>query len=324
MSIVQLKQSSSGKVAKVGRGDTAYYAFVPNPLPPTFEYDHELARVLVNTALCLGELVGYSRSVSNLEQVTAVFVRWEAVQSSRIEGIETTLANLYRYEAGDWQADSVAERWTSDLQAVLNCVQAIEHGFSRRRELPFSLGLLRECHAMLMSGNGQVEPGEFRGSQNWIGPGGSNLSSATYVPPPVHEMLTCLDQLEKYIYSNDSNPPLVQIAFAHQNFEAIHPFIDGNGRVGRLLIQLLLAEWWLLPQPLLCLSNYFWRNRDHYYALLLAVNEDGWWREWVLFFLRGVEQEAAVATNKLKELAELPPTAWAQAATIAAIIEGQG
>jgi Fic family protein len=191
-----------------------------------------------------------------------------------------------------------------DVREVYNYVTALEYGMERLNTLPVSLRLIRELHAKLMDNvrGGKLTPGEFRRTQNWIGPAGSTLTTATYVPPPVDEMLTTLDQMEKFIHSGSDLPALVQAAMVHYQFEAIHPFLDGNGRVGRLLIILLFCEWELLPQPLLNLSVYFERYRQEYYDRLMAVSQQGNWEGWVRFFLMGVSLQAKDSVVRLERL----------------------
>jgi Fic family protein len=175
------------------------------------------------------------------------------------------------------------------------------------KTLPVSLRLIREIHARLMENvrGGQLTPGEFRRSQNWIGPAGSTLDTATYVPPPVEEMLDALDAMEKFIHASSQIPPLVRAGFLHYQFEAIHPFLDGNGRMGRLLIILLLHEWHILSQPLLNLSVYFEARRQEYYTHLLEVSKKGAWEEWLLFFLTGVSIQAINDAVRLESLLSL-------------------
>jgi Fic family protein len=183
----------------------------------------------------------------------------------------------------------------------------MEYGLKRLDTLPVSLRLIRELHEHLMEGvrGEQATPGEFRRSQNWIGRRGCTLKDADFVPPPVNEMLESLDSFEKYLHSKNDCPPLVRLAFIHYQFEAIHPFLDGNGRIGRLLISLLLVSWNLLPLPLLYLSAFFEKYRNEYYELLMKISENGAWSDWVIFFLRGVEDQARDAIVRAKRLQDL-------------------
>ena len=221
--------------------------------------------------------------------------------SSRIEGTQATLGELLAAEAG-----GVVERSSADLREVGNYVVALEYGLERLSALPLSLRLVRELHQRLMQGlRGEVAtPGEFRRSQNWIGPPGCTLNDATYVPPPSSELMGCLDAWERFLH-DDALPPLVHAALVHSQFEAIHPFLDGNGRVGRLLITFLLIERNIIPSPLLYLSAYFEATRDEYYARLLAVTQSGEWEEWLAYFLRGVALQAEDALNRIRRIDDL-------------------
>ncbi|MDQ3646591.1 MAG: Fic family protein, partial [Actinomycetota bacterium] len=191
-----------------------------------------------------------------------------------------------------------------DVREVANYVVALDIALREDRELPLSLRLIRGLHEALMTGVGgaHVTPGEFRTSQNWIGPPGCTLNEATFVPPPPDDMWGALDAMEKYLHQPDDLPPLIRLAIVHYQFEAIHPFVDGNGRVGRLLISLLLHEWRLLPQPLLYLSAYFERTRSQYYALLLDVSLTGRWEQWIEYFLRGVAEQATDVIERARRL----------------------
>jgi len=236
------------------------------------------------------------------------FVRREAVLSSRIEGTQADVADLYAYQIGQLPLPGVAPAPPeSDVREVLNYVSALEYGLERLVTLPVSIRLIRELHERLMEGvrAGHATPGEFRRMQNWIGPPGCTLNEAPFVPPPVPQMHEALDGLEKYLHSQDVYPPLVRLALVHYQFEAIHPFIDGNGRVGRLLISLLLVERGLLPLPLLYLSAYFYRHRGEYYDLLSAVSERGAWAEWLSFVLQGIAEQSQDAAERAHQLQEL-------------------
>ncbi len=229
-------------------------------------------------------------------------MRREAVLSSRIEGTQASLSDLLYFEAAEEKNPK-----TVDVREVHNYVRALEFGLKRLSTLPVSLRLIRELHEKLMSNvRGQEKtPGEFRASQNWIGSSGCTLMDATYVPPPLFELMPCLGDLEKYLHAPVEMPPLLRLSYIHYQFEAIHPFLDGNGRVGRLLIPLLLCEWKILPQPLLYLSAYFEKNRSAYYDGLLAVSRKAAWEDWAIFFLRGVEQQSKDALKRAVLLQEL-------------------
>jgi Fic family protein len=225
------------------------------------------------------------------------------VLSSRIEGTRASLNDVYVYEA---EQLSYLEP-TTDVREVHNYVKALDYGLERLRSLPVSLRLIREVHAELMEGvrGEHLTPGEFRRSQNWIGPPGSTIELARFVPPPVEEMHSALDDLEKYIHASTDLPPLVRAALIHYQFEAIHPFLDGNGRIGRLLVILLLIEWGLLAQPWLYLSAYFEAHRSVYYDHLLAVSQRGEWEDWLAFFLEGVQRQSDDAIDRIEKLQHL-------------------
>ena len=275
-----------------------YRAFLPAPLPPPIEWDSALAAALSRADLAVGRLAGEGRRFSNPHLFIRSFVRREAVLSSRIEGTRTTLAELLVAEAG---ASGTADN--ADLREVANYVAALEYGLDRLDTLPLSLRLIREVHEQLMRGvrGDAATPGEFRRSQNWIGPPGCTLNDASYVPPPPDRLMPCLDALERFLHE-DSLPVLVHAALAHAQFEVIHPFLDGNGRVGRLLITLLLAERGVLPSPLLYLSAYFEETREDYYAHLFAITEAGAWEDWLVYFLRGVRLQADDALARIERL----------------------
>jgi Fic family protein len=278
-----------------------YLAYIPNPLPPALAWKPELVRALSEADRLIGRLAGEGGRLPNPHLLMRPFVRREAVLSSRIEGTQATLGELLAAEAG-----AVVERSPEDLREVGNYVVALEYGLQRLKDLPLSLRLVRELHEKLMRGvrGDTATPGEFRRSQNWIGMPGCTLTNATYVPPPVSELMTCLGDWEKFLHDH-TLPPLVQIALAHYQFEAIHPFLDGNGRVGRLLITLFLVERSILPTPLLYLSAFFEATRRDYYDRLLAVSERGEWEAWVQYFLHGVARQSEDALNRAVRINKL-------------------
>jgi Fic family protein len=265
-------------------GPGGYRAFVPAPLPPAIEWSQGLVAASADAHLLLGRLAGEGSRLPNPHIFIRPFLRREAVLSSKIEGTQATLGELLAAEAG-----AAVSRSPEDLREVANYVVAVEHGIRRLKSLPLSLRLVREVHARLMRGvrGGSSVPGEFRRIQHWIGPARSTILTATYVPPPPDELLPCLGAWELFLHDRGL-PPLIQIALAHYQFEAIHPFVDGNGRVGRLLIGLYLIERGILPAPLLYLSAYFERTRHDYYALLRGVTDRGEWGPWLEYFLEGV------------------------------------
>jgi Fic family protein len=279
---------------------TGYWAFLPAALPPVITWSLPLVSALADAERDLSKLTTMAGSFPFPRLLIQPFVRREAVLSSRIEGTRATLTDLYAYESAQL---SFLEPG-NDVREVYNYVRALEYGLERVKTLPVSLRLIREIHAKLMDGvrGGNLTPGEFRRSQNWIGSIGSTPSTAAYVPPPVDEMNSGLDQLEKFIHAGSEIPALVRAGLVHYQFEAIHPFLDGNGRIGRLLMILLLSEWNLLPQPLLNLSVYFERYRQEYYDLLLSVSQKGNWESWLRFFLRGVSVQASDSVVRLNRL----------------------
>ena len=299
MKLEDFAGSKSGKCIKTTGG---YCAFIPNPLPPPLKYDKKLIHLLSDADRQIGELAGTGRLLPNPYFLIRPYIRQEAVSSSRIEGTQTSLSDLFYFEASEQKRPRA-----SDVLEVNNYVRAMEHGLERVKTLPVSVRLIREIHNILMEGvRGENRtPGGLRTSQNWIGPPGCTLNDATYVPPPAEEMKRTLSDLEKYIHSNPEEPPLVQCALIHYQFEAIHPFLDGNGRIGRLLINFFLCERGYLSQPLLYLSSFFEKYRDEYYSRLLAVSQKTDWRAWLEFFLRGIAVQAQDAIAKAKRILEL-------------------
>lgn len=269
-------------------GPAGSRAFVPAPLPPALTWTPVLVRALSDADRAVGRLAGEGIRLPNPRLLIRPFVRREAVLSSRIEGTQATLGELLAAEAG-----ASVDRSPADLREVANYVVALEHGVELLATLPLSLRFIRELHARLMEGvrGGQATPGEFRRIQNWIGPPGSTPANAIYVPPPPPEMMEALDALERFLH-DASLPPLVQAALLHYQFEAIHPFLDGNGRVGRLLVILFLMDRKVLPSPLLYLSAFFEATRRDYYARLRGVTEDGDWEGWIEYFLNGVARQS--------------------------------
>ena len=290
----------AGKIINSPRG---YCAFVPAPLPPDLEWSLPLITILSEAERDLGRLNAIGTAFPFNRCLVTPFMRHEAVLSSRIEGTRASLDDVFVYEASQLSFFETVD----DANEVFNYVRALEYGLERVTTLPLSLRLIREIHAQLMENvrGGQLTPGEFRKSQNWIGPAGSTLDTATYVPPPVDEMHHALNALEIYLHEGSELRPLIRAGLAHYQFEAIHPFLDGNGRMGRLLIILLLHEWKALQQPLLNLSIYFEAHRLEYYARLLEVSQKGAWEEWLIFFLTGVSSQAVNDANKLESLLSL-------------------
>jgi Fic family protein len=283
---------------KVSRGD--YSAFVPAPLPPKFDWTPRLVRVLSDADRLIGKLAGEGGRLPNPHVLMRPFVRREAVLSSKIEGTQATLGELLAAEAG-----AAVDRSPEDLREVGNYVVALEHGIARLKKLPLCVRIIRELHGKLMEGvrGEQATPGRFRKIQNWIGRPGSTPTTATFIPPPPDEVEPCLAKWERFLHESDL-PPLVTIALAHYQFEAIHPFLDGNGRVGRLLITLFLIERQILPTPLLYLSAFFEASRRDYYDGLRGVSENGAWLDWLEYFLLGVARMSEDALNRATRINE--------------------
>jgi len=293
----RFRSTAAGRIVRTPQG---YDAFVPAPLPPDLDYSKDLVLALSRADAALSELSVAGEQLPNPHLLVAPFLRQEAVLSSRIEGTRTTLSELLMDEV----AVVPPGRDPADLREVRNYIDALEYGLERLHDLPLSLRFVRELHERLMRGvrGAHMTPGEFRRSQNWIGPPGSTLATATYVPPPVDEMMAALAAWELFLQDRTSLPDLVQCALMHEQFEAIHPFLDGNGRVGRLLITLFLTERRRLTQPLLYLSAYIEAHRTEYYAALLRVRTDADWHGWLLFFLTGVQATAERATGQARQL----------------------
>jgi Fic family protein len=297
-------EQAPGRVLRQPRG---FWAFIPNPLPPVLEWTPELVAANSVADRALGELAGLGAALPNPHLLIQPFIRHEAVLSSRIEGTRTSLDDLYAFQAARELVQLPLFELPEDVQEVQNYVNALEYGLQRLASLPVSLRLFRELHQRLLEGvrGEQWTPGEFRRSQNWIGPPGSTLDNAVFIPPPLAEMHDALAALERYIHEDSNTPPLVRLALIHYQFEAIHPFLDGNGRIGRLLISLLLHAWGLLPQPLLYLSAYFEARRQSYYDFLLAVSQHGAWSDWLIFFLEGIRLQAYEGVGRVRRLQTL-------------------
>jgi Fic family protein len=300
MDTALFRKSPSGRLVRAIDG---YWAFVPNALPPKLDWSDALVSLTSKADIALGTLSGLGENLPNPHLLIYPFVRKEAVLSSRIEGTQSSLSDLLLFEA------TKAEK-QRDVKEVQNYVHAIEYGLKRLEELPLSLRLIRELHAILMEGvrGEQATPGEFRQSQNWIGPPGCTLDDATFMPPPVAEMKESLDQLEKFLHADTQLPPLVELALIHYQFETIHPFLDGNGRIGRLLITLFLCQRSILNKPLLYLSAFFERHRQEYYDRLLEVSQRGAWRQWLEFFLQAVVTQSDDAVRRARRLLDLHRT----------------
>jgi Fic family protein len=291
----------AGRFAKQPKG---YESFIPEPLPPQppIEFNTEMLAMLSAADQALGRLDGVIQTIPNADLFVAMYVRREAVLSSQIEGTQSTLDDLL---VADLEPSTPG--LPDDVEEVLNYVRAMNYGLERLSSLPLSTRLIREIHAeLLRSGRGALRsPGEFRNDQNWIGPDGAPIERATFIPPPVGEMHKALGDFERFLHKETELPALIHVGLAHAQFETIHPFTDGNGRVGRLLITFLLAHGGVLHRPLLYLSHYLRRNRAEYYDRLMAVRLRGDWEGWLRFFLVGVSETAIEATATAQAILDL-------------------
>lgn len=281
-----------------------YRAFIPAPLPPDppVEITGELQVLLSQADRALGRLDGSIQTLPHPDLFVLMYVRKEAVLSSQIEGTQSSLQDLLAAEARIF-----APNRASDVGEVLNYVTAMNHGLRRLSEIPVSIRLIREIHAKLLQDTrgSHLIPGELRSSQNWIGPAGCTLHEALFVPPPPHQVADDMSQLERFIHTDTDLPLLVKIGLAHAQFETIHPFLDGNGRVGRLLITFLLCEQGVLQKPVLYLSWFFKQHRQQYYDELQSVRDAGTWERWLAFFLRGVAEVSGQATDTARQILAL-------------------
>jgi Fic family protein len=279
-----------------------YRAFLPAPLPPEppVRLEGELRVLLSRADRAVGRLDGSVATLPNPDLFVFMYVRKEAVLSSQIEGTQSSLQDLLAVEADLFASMDVPR----DVDEVVNYVRAMNHGLARLGDLPVSVRLIREIHERLMHGvrGGRLTPGELRRSQNWIGAGGAGLREAVFVPPPPEEVPKALGALETFLHTPDDLPLLVKIGLAHAQFETIHPFLDGNGRVGRLLITFLLTERGVLGKPVLYLSHYLKHHRREYYERLQAVRDEGDWEGWLAFFLRGVAEVSDEATETARRV----------------------
>jgi Fic family protein len=294
----------SSRAGRLVSQPAGFRAFIPAPLPPDppVELDGELRAMLSDADISLGRLDGIVKVIPDPDFFVAMYVRREAVLSSQIEGTQSTLEDLLEVEL-----EPAAQDRYADVGDIVNYIAAMNHGLVRLNELPLSLRLIREIHnELLRDGRGaHATPGEFRTSQNWIGPAGASLAQATFVPPPVPEMKRALGDFETFLHAEQDDALLIRAGLAHAQFETIHPFLDGNGRVGRLLITFLLVHGGALREPLLYLSYYFKLHRSEYYDRLMAVRLRGDWEGWLRFFLQGVAETARQATDTAERIFEL-------------------
>ena len=294
-------KNRAGKTVQNLSGEMAYSSFFPHPLPPqpNIETDNEMQRLLVDAHKELALLNGLSDRIPNRDLFLSMYVRKEALVSSQIEGTQCTLEDVLNPE--------IDENANADVSDVVNYVRAVNFAIVRLKELPLCNRLIRETHAVLMNSvrGGDKTPGEFRRSQNWIGGAGSTLRNARYIPPNPQDMVECMADLERFMNDDDGMDPLVKAALLHYQFETIHPFLDGNGRVGRLLITLYLMGVNAISSPVLYLSCYLKLNRIEYYDRMSEVRKTGNYEQWIKFFLRGVAETAEDAVETIDRLVAL-------------------
>ena len=309
-------ENRAGRKLKIGSGNAEYSCFIPAPLPPqnpTIQYDDEMIYLLSEANRYIGRLDEVTDTLISPSYFVYMYARKEATLSSQIEGTRATFSDLIKAEAG------MADEVPNDVKEIENYIRATSFGFERLETLPLSLRLIREIHAILMEGvRGEnktpagrevslhcspCNPGEFRRSQNWIG--GYSISTASYVPPSVDYLNGCLDNFEKFMHENDRLSPLVKVALIHSQFEMIHPFLDGNGRVGRLLIAFYLAAKDILHKPTLYISKFIKRNQQAYYDCLYNIHAKGDYETWIKFFLTGVIETAQEAVDIARDITAL-------------------
>ncbi|MHB2149649.1 Fic family protein [Calditrichota bacterium LG25] len=281
-----------------------YKAFIPAPLPPEppIRLSSDMQILLSQADRALGRLDGSIEILPDADLFVAMYIRKEAVLSSQIEGTQSSLQDVLAAEAKMLSPDR-----PRDVDEVFNYINAMNYGLERIKAIPISVRLIREIHEKLLSGvrGHQRNPGELRKIQNWIGPSGCTLKEAIFVPPPPQIVPEVLNNLEKFLHEEHSLPLLIKVGVAHSQFETIHPFLDGNGRIGRLLITLLLCERQVLKKPVLYLSYYFKKYRQEYYDKLQAVRDEGDWESWLEFFLRGILEVSNSATQTAKKILQM-------------------
>lgn len=295
---MEIRSSRIGKIVKSLEG---YNAFIPNMLPPIISWNEKVIYSLSRADFLLGKLSREGSKLPNPHLMIRPFIAREAVLSSKIEGTLVTVGEILAHNAG-----VQVKQDANDLQEVQNYITALDYGIERLDELPLSLRLIKEIHQNLMQGvrGAHAMPGEFRQTQNWIGSPGCTLHTAKFIPPPVDYLVDCLKNFEKFLH-NRQLPVLIHIALCHYQFETIHPFLDGNGRIGRLLITLLLIEQKILPSPILYLSAFFEATRDEYYKQLYNLSKNGDWNEWFIYFLNGVAEQSKDALSRAERINEL-------------------
>lgn len=282
---------------------TGYKAFIPNPLPPNppIQIEGEVQHLLTNANIAIGKMDTMGYLVPNLDHIIAMYVRKEALLSSQIEGTQASLEDIFEYES------QIPLKNINDVEEVINYIAALNHGMKRLAEFPMSIRLIKEIHEMLLKGvrGKEKTPGEFRKSQNWIGSPGSTLATASFVPPPPKEAMHAMGELELFLHKGSELPLLINCALIHYQFETIHPFLDGNGRLGRLLITFYLYWKGALQYPLLYLSYYLKIHRQEYYDRLNLVREKGDYEQWIIFFLKGIIWTSDSALQTIKNLLQL-------------------
>ena len=300
----EFRPATSSRAGRYIMHPSGYRAFIPAPLPPDppVQIAGELQLLLSQADRALGRLDGSIQTLPHPDLFVYMYVRKEAVLSSQIEGTQSSLQDVLAAEARILAPDR-----PKDVDEVVNYVRAMNHGLKRLAELPVSVRLIREIHTELLQRvrGSHLTPGELRTSQNWIGPGGCTLNEASFVPPPPHEVPQKLAELEKFLHTDTGLPLLIEIGLAHAQFETIHPFLDGNGRIGRLLITFLLCERQVLLKPVLYLSYFFKRYRQQYYEQLQSVRDAGTWEQWLTFFLKGVVEVSGQATDTARRILDL-------------------
>lgn len=294
----------AGSYKEQHSGNLVYNAFIPKPLPPEppLQFDSELTHLLSQADQSIGRLDGIIKHIPNPDLFVLMYVKKEAVLSSQIEGTQASLADILEKEE-----NIIAGESDDDVKVTLNYIKALNEGLELAKKLPMSLRLIKELHRILLTGTrGESRhPGEFRTTQNWIGAHNSTLTTARFVPPPPDEMNQALNDLEKYLHQPKAYPVLIESGLVHVQFETIHPFADGNGRIGRLLITFMLSLNNVISQPILYLSYYLKKNRSEYYDRLIAVRDNDDWEGWLKFFLKGIidtSNNAVELTNKIGQL----------------------
>ncbi len=295
-----LLRMRTGKFVTQLSGDVKYKAFIPNDLPFNLKLDDSIYDLLSKADISLGRLDGIAETLPNVNFFIIMYIRKEATLSSQIEGTQATFSDLLKVESKI--EDSEVH---NDVDEIVNYVSALNYGLERLENFPLSLPLIKEIHDKLLKGvrGDSKSPGEFRKSQNWVG--GYSINSASYIPPPAHEMNLGLNQLEKFIHKHSPLPILIKTALIHSQFETLHPFLDGNGRLGRLLITFYLCSRGILNKPLLYLSEYFKKNRNEYYKRLNATRTHDDIEGWLKFFLKGIVEISDSAVNTIRKIITL-------------------